>query len=74
MLGIPLDQPPDATSDGRMVPPERDGIKAASMGFLRNDDNPAILRGPMVSKCLQKLVAQDDHQNPSSQQPQTLRV
>lgn len=74
MLGIPLDQPPDATSDGRMVPAERDGIKAASMGFLRNDDNPAILRDPMVSKYLQMLVAQDDHQNPSSQQPQTLRV
>ena len=44
------------------------------MGFLRNDDNPAILRDPMVSKYLQMLVAQDDHQNPSSQQPQTLRV
>ena len=58
MLGIPLDQPPAATADGRMVPPERHGIKAASMGLFRNDDNPAILRGPMVSKYLQMLVAQ----------------
>ena len=60
MLGIPPDQPPAATADGRMVPPERHGIKSASMGFLRNDDNPAILRGPMVSKYLQMLVAQVD--------------
>jgi len=28
------------------------------MGLLRNDDNPAILRGPMVTKYLQMLVAQ----------------
>ena len=60
MLGIPLDQLPAATADGRMVPPERHGIKAASMGLFRNDDNPAILRGPMVSKYLQMLVAQVD--------------
>ncbi|MCO4835114.1 MAG: P-loop NTPase [Acidimicrobiaceae bacterium] len=58
MLGLPVDQPPSATADGRMIPPERYGIKAASMGLLRNDDNPAIMRGPMVSKYLQMLVAQ----------------
>lgn len=60
MLGLAVDQPPEATEDGRMVPPERHGIKAVSMGLLRNDDNPAILRGPMVSKYLQMLVAQVD--------------
>jgi len=60
MLGLPFDQPPEATEDGRMVPAERHGIKAVSMGLLRNDDNPAILRGPMVSKYLQMLVAQVD--------------
>ena len=58
MLGLPVDQPPEATDDGRMIPAERHGIKAVSMGLLRNDDNPAILRGPMVSKYLQMLVAQ----------------
>jgi ATP-binding protein involved in chromosome partitioning len=60
MLGLPIDELPAATADGRMVPPERHGVKAASMGLLRNDDNPAILRGPMVSKYLQMLVAQVD--------------
>jgi Mrp family chromosome partitioning ATPase len=37
MLGLPLDELPFATADGRMVPPERYGVKAASMGLLRND-------------------------------------
>jgi len=60
MLGLPPDELPAVTADGRMVPPERYGVKAASMGLLRNDDNPAILRGPMVSKYLQMLVAQVD--------------
>ena len=60
MLGLPVDELPLATADGRMVPPERYGVKAASMGLLRNDDNPANLRGPMVSKYLQMLVAQVD--------------
>ena len=48
MLGLAVDQPPEATDDGRMVPPERHGIKAASMGLLRNDDNPAILRLSLI--------------------------
>lgn len=60
MLGIVVDGPPKATPDGRMIPPERYGIKAASMGLLRSDDNPAIVRGPMVTKYLQMLVGQVD--------------
>ena len=60
MLGIPFDGRPRATEDGRMIPAERHGIMAVSMGLLRDDDNPAILRGPMVSKYLQMLVGQVD--------------
>jgi ATP-binding protein involved in chromosome partitioning len=58
MLGLPFAGGPLGTDDGRMVPGERHGIKAVSMGLLRDDDNPAILRGPMVSKYLQMLVGQ----------------
>ena len=60
MLGLPTDQPPEATPDGRIVPPNRHGLKAVSMGLLRGDDNPAILRGPMVSKYLQMFVGAVD--------------
>ena len=60
MLGLPTDHPPEATPDGRIVPPDRHGLKAVSMGLLRGDDNPAILRGPMVSKYLQMFVGAVD--------------
>ena len=56
MLGLPTDQPPDATAGGKIIPPVRYGLKAVSMGLLRGDDNPAILRGPMVGKYLQMFV------------------
>jgi ATP-binding protein involved in chromosome partitioning len=58
MLGIVVDGPPQATPDGRMVPPMAHGVLAASMGLLRSDDNPAIARGPMVTKYLQMLIGQ----------------
>jgi len=57
MLGLPTDTPPEATADGRIIPPICHGIKAVSMGLLRGDDNPAILRGPMVHKYLQMFVS-----------------
>jgi len=58
MLGIPTGEPPEATEDGRIIPAERHGLKAVSMGMLRGDDNPAILRGPMVGKYLQMFIGQ----------------
>ncbi|WP_395158868.1 P-loop NTPase [Ilumatobacter sp.] len=58
MLGIQFAGGPLGTEDGRMVPGEGHGVKAVSMGLLSDDDNPAILRGPMVSKYLQMLVGQ----------------
>ncbi len=56
MLGLPTGQPPETTPDGRIVPPDRHGLKAMSMGLLTGDDKPAILRGPMVSKYLQMFI------------------
>ena len=55
MLGLPTD-PPEATADGKIIAPVRYGLKAMSMALLRSDDNPAILRGPMVGKYLQMFV------------------
>jgi len=57
MLGLPTDQPPEATPNGKAVPPVRHGLKATSMGLLTGDDNPAVLRGPMVGKYLHMFVA-----------------
>jgi ATP-binding protein involved in chromosome partitioning len=57
MLGLPAGAPPEVTEDGRVVPAERHGLKVISMGMLTGDDNPAILRGPMVGKYLSMFVA-----------------
>ena len=56
MLGIPTGEPPVQTPGGKMIPIERHGLKAVSMGMLTGDDNPAVLRGPMVSKYLKLFV------------------
>ncbi|MFY9779005.1 MAG: P-loop NTPase [Candidatus Baltobacteraceae bacterium] len=56
MLGLPVGEPPTTTPDGKILPAERHGLKAISMGMLTGDDTPAILRGPMVSKYLRMFI------------------
>jgi ATP-binding protein involved in chromosome partitioning len=56
MLGLPVGQPPTTTSDGKIVPADRYNLKVMSMGMLTGDDNPAILRGPMVGKYLKMFI------------------
>ena len=58
MLGIPTGQPPMQTPEGRIIPVERHGLKVISMGMLTGDDNPAILRGPMVGKYLKMFIGE----------------
>ena len=56
MLGLPTGQPPAESADQKMVPAQRYGLKTISMGMFTGDDNPAILRGPMVGKYLKMFV------------------
>ena len=49
---------PAMTLDQRVIPAEAHGVKIISMGMLTDDDKPAILRGPMVTKYLQMFVGQ----------------
>ncbi|QBF33955.1 P-loop NTPase [Thalassococcus sp. S3] len=60
MLGIPVGTPPAMSPDRKVIPSEAFGIKVISMAMLSQDDNPAILRGPMVTKYLQMFVRQVD--------------
>ncbi|HEX4978671.1 MAG TPA: Mrp/NBP35 family ATP-binding protein [Acidimicrobiales bacterium] len=53
MLG--LDQEP-VVIDGMIVPPVAYGVKAFSMGFLVDDDQPVIWRGPMLHKYLEQFL------------------
>ena len=56
MLGLATGQPPATTPEGKIVPADRHGLKAISMGMLTGDDNPAVLRGPMVGKYLKMFI------------------
>ncbi len=48
-----------ASLDGKkMIPIQGHGLQANSIGFLMNDDTPAIWRGPMVVQALEQLLRQ----------------
>jgi ATP-binding protein involved in chromosome partitioning len=56
MLGLPVGELPTTTPDGKIVPVDCHNLKVMSMGMLTGDDNPAILRGPMVTKYLRMFI------------------
>jgi len=49
---------PYADDQDRIIPIERYGVKLMSMGFLLDDDSPAVLRGPMVTRYTQQFLRQ----------------
>jgi ATP-binding protein involved in chromosome partitioning len=59
MLGVAAGKPA-MSPDQKIVPAEAYGVKVISMAMLTDDDSPAILRGPMVTKYLQMFVRQVD--------------
>jgi ATP-binding protein involved in chromosome partitioning len=52
---VDAEEPPQATADETLVPPEKYGMKLMSMAFLVGEDDPVIWRGPMVHKVLTQL-------------------
>jgi len=49
---------PMADENDRILPVESHGIRLMSMGFLLDDDAPAVLRGPMVTRYTQQFLRQ----------------
>ena len=49
---------PMATETNQIVPIEQYNLKLMSMGFLLDDESPAILRGPMVTRYTQQFLRQ----------------
>ena len=39
-----------------LVPPEANGVRAISMGFFAEEDQPVIWRGPMLHKALEQFL------------------
>ncbi|MAZ12266.1 MAG: chromosome partitioning protein [Verrucomicrobiales bacterium] len=57
MMGI--NQRPSVTEDDeKLIPLENHGIKLMSMGFLLQDDQPVIWRGPMIMRTIQQFISQ----------------
>jgi len=57
LLGI-TDRP--AIVGDKIVPMEKFGLKVMSMGFLMEEENPVIWRGPMVVSALMQMVREVD--------------
>ncbi len=55
MLGAPA-VPPGA-HEGKLVPPERHGIKFVSMGLFLAGGEPVVWRGPMLGRALEQFLA-----------------
>ncbi len=53
---VDADEPPMATEQETLVPPEKYGVKLMSMGFLAGEEDPVIWRGPMVHKIITQLT------------------
>ncbi len=54
MMGI--EERPKITTDQKIIPIEKYGIRLMSMGFLIDDDAPLIWRGPLVMKAVEQLL------------------
>jgi ATP-binding protein involved in chromosome partitioning len=54
MLGLD-EQSPNATLESTIVPREAHGVKVMSMGFVVDEDDPVIWRGPLVDDMIKQL-------------------
>lgn len=54
MMGI--NERPGLSEEEKMIPPTNHGVKLMSMGFLLNDDQPVIWRGPMIQRTIQQFI------------------
>lgn len=54
MMGI--NERPGLNEQEKMIPPSSHGVKLMSMGFLLNDDQPVIWRGPMIQRTIQQFI------------------
>ena len=58
MFGVPSDEKPRVNEDKQVVPLVRYGVSLLSMGFLVDDRNAVIWRGPMVSSAIRQFLGQ----------------
>ena len=49
-------QRPEMTEGGKIIPLLRYGVKLMSMGFLIDEDQPVVWRGPMLNKAMDQFI------------------
>ena len=54
MMGVK--ERPSLSPNEKLLPLENHGVKLMSMGFLLEDDQPVIWRGPMIMKTIQQFI------------------
>jgi ATP-binding protein involved in chromosome partitioning len=55
---LAITQKPDTVGGKRILPVEKYGLKAMSLGFIIREDEAAIWRGPMVQSALMQFLTQ----------------
>ncbi len=51
---------PDVTAAERLIPLVTHGVRLMSMGFIVDDDQPVIWRGPMIQKTVHQFINQTE--------------
>lgn len=60
MFGIDPEEKPRLTEERKIIPLERHGVKLLSMGFLVDEKNAVVWRGPMVSSAVRQFLGDAD--------------
>ncbi len=60
MLGIPPEKRPEVVEGGKIQPLEAHGVKAISIGFFANPEQPVIWRGPLLHKTMEQFLHRVD--------------
>ena len=60
MFGVPPSEKPRVTEERKIIPLEKHGIKLLSMGFLVDQDQAVVWRGPMVSSAVRQFLSDTD--------------
>ncbi len=60
MLGIPPEKRPEANATEKILPLEAHGVKAISIGFFANPEQPVIWRGPLLHKTMEQFLHRVD--------------
>lgn len=60
MLGISPDKRPKGNAQEKIQPLEAHGVKAMSIGFFANPEQPVIWRGPLLHKTMEQFLHQVD--------------